>query len=224
MFSFANNLIETTIESSFRKLLIDWPMDFGVETAIMNGVSGDYHEFGVFKGRSFIRNSLNFLKNTNKANGKTMKFWAYDSFEGLPETHDVYAPGHFTKGSYSAPRELFMANVKKAGIDLDRVKVVQGFYDKTLTPELAKEAFSDRKVAMAYIDCDIYESAVPIFKYLSGGLQVGSVLVIDDWIRHHAHPRHGIQRAFNEWIEQNPRIKFMPVALTKRVAFIINEV
>lgn len=224
MFSKLNALIDRKIQHSVRKAQLDWPMDFGLETAVMNEVRGDYHEFGVFEGRSFIKNAKRFQKLLKPELAAQMKFWAYDSFEGLPETHDAYAPSHFHKGSFSAPEDLFMRNVTAAGISASSVRTVAGFYDKSLTPEKARDVFADRKITMAYIDCDIYESTVPIFKFITPGLQVGSVIVIDDWVRHHAHPRHGMQRAFNEWIEGNPSIRTLQIALSKRVAFVVYEV
>jgi hypothetical protein len=62
MISTAKQAIERKIQNIVRKSLMDWPMDFGVETAVLNNVSGDYHEFGVFEGRSFIKNTLAFRK------------------------------------------------------------------------------------------------------------------------------------------------------------------
>lgn len=217
-------ILEKFARKKIREALIDWPMDFGLETAVMNNVSGDYHEFGVFKGRSFIRNACSFRRLLKGEDAAAMKFWAYDSFEGLPETHDEYAPSHFSKGAFSAPRAEFLKNVEHAGIDKRQVEIVAGFYDQSLTPELAEKVFSKRKIAMTYIDCDIYESAVPIFDFITSGLQVGSVIVIDDWIRHHCHPAHGMQRAFNEWLARHPNIKMSQLALSKRVAFVVYAV
>lgn len=216
-------LIDKLVHGSIRRAILDWPIDFGVETAVLNDVVGDYHEFGVYQGRSFIRNALHF-KRLLGARADDMTFWAYDSFEGLPETHDPYAPAHFSKGAYAAPQDLFLKNVEQAGIPRAQVKTVPGFYDVSLTPEKAAEVFATRKLAMTYIDCDIYESTVPIFNFITPGLQVGSVIVIDDWVRHHTHPRHGMQRAFNEWLEANPTIKVNKIALTKRVAFVVYEI
>lgn len=196
-------------------------MDFGLETAVMNNVSGDYHEFGVFKGRSFIRNARSFFSLLKPEEAATMKFWAYDSFEGLPETHDEYAPSHFGKGAFSASQAEFMGNIERAGINRNQVEIIAGFYDQSLTPDVAARIFNKRKIAMTYIDCDIYESAVPIFNFITSGLQVGSVIVIDDWVRHHCHPAHGMQRAFNEWLERNPNIRMNQLALSKRIAFVV---
>ncbi len=218
------NLVERKIQNIVRRSLFDWPLDFGVETAVLNNVRGDYHEFGVFEGRSFIKSALAFRQQLPKEEYDAMQFWAYDSFEGLPETHDKYAPSHFKKGAYSASQNLFLSRVNAAGVDKNKVKAIPGFYDQSLTEELAKDVFKDRKVAMTYIDCDIYESTVPIFKFLTHGLQVGSVIVIDDWVRHHAHPDHGMQRAFNEWRQANPHIKMNQIALSKRVMFIVYDI
>lgn len=217
------NLIERKIQNVVRRSLLDWPLDFGVETAVLNNVRGDYHEFGVFEGRSFIKSALSFKQHLPKEEYDEMQFWAYDSFEGLPETMDKYAPSHFTKGAYSASEELFLSKVKAAGISRNKVNTVAGFYDQSLTEERAKKVFETRKIAMTYIDCDIYESTVPILKFLTHGLQVGSIIVIDDWIRHHAHPGHGMQRAFNEWKNNNPSIKMNQIVLSKRVMFIVYE-
>ena len=50
-----------------------------------SNVGGDYLEFGVWKGRSFARayNIWKHLLNKN-SNLKDMRFYAFDSFEGLP--------------------------------------------------------------------------------------------------------------------------------------------
>lgn len=224
MISSAKQVLEKKIQNIVRKSLMDWPMDFGVETAVLNNVSGDYHEFGVFEGRSFIKNALAFRRLLGAEEYNNMRFWAYDSFEGLPETTDQYAPAHFSKGAYAAPKELFIENVRKAGIDPSKVEIVRGFYDQSLTDDVAKKAFGDRKIRMTYIDCDIYESCAPIFDFITNGLQVGSIIVIDDWVRHHTHPNHGMQRAFHEWQQKSPQIKMNQIALSKRALFVVYSV
>jgi hypothetical protein len=217
------NFIENKAQNIVRRSILDWPLDFGVETAVLNNVTGDYHEFGVFEGRSFIRNAKHFKRLLKHDAFKDMKFWAYDSFEGLPDTNDPYAPDHFVKGAYSASEDLFLSNVRKTGISGDQIETVPGFYDQSLTDEQAKRIFSGRKIAMTYIDCDLYESCVPIFDFLTAGLQIGTVIVIDDWVRHHMHPNHGVQRALNEWLQENPSIKLAQLALSKRMAFVVYE-
>lgn len=219
-----HKLIDKVFYPSIRRAVIDWPLDFGTELAVMNNVPGDYLEFGVFEGRSFTRVAKRMKKDMTPERFKDMRFYAYDSFEGLPETLDKFAPSHFYKGSFKAPRDLFEANYKKAGLSMEQLEVVPGFYDQSLTPELAKQQFESRKIAMTYIDCDIYESTVPIFDFITPGLQVGSVIVIDDWVRHHAHPEHGMQRAYNEWLAKNPNIKMTQIALSKRICFVVYEV
>lgn len=224
MLQIIKNKIEQKLHNLIRRSIIDWPLDFGIETSVMNNVDGDYHEFGVFEGRSFIRCANAYKALLPQESYKKMSFWAYDSFEGLPETHDKYAPKHFKKGAYAAPEQLFVKNVTAAGVNKEQIKTVRGFYDKSLTQELADKTFSDRKIAATYIDCDIYESAMPIFDYITKGIQVGTVIIIDDWVRHHTHPNHGMQRAFHEWKEKHPNFKMNQIALSKRIMFVVYEV
>ena len=47
--------------------------------------------------------------------------------------------------------------------------MVKGFFDKTLNLE---EMQKIKKISFAFIDCDIYESAIPIFEYLNQKLSL----------------------------------------------------
>ena len=56
--------------------------------------------------------------------------------------------------------------------------MVKGFFDKTLNLE---EMQKIKKISFAFIDCDIYESAIPIFEYLNQRVSVGGFVMIDDF-------------------------------------------
>ena len=70
------------------------------EFAAHSNVSGDYLEFGVWKGRSFIRafHTWKYILLNNR-NLSGMNFYAFDSFEGLPEitSNEDNATGEFKK-------------------------------------------------------------------------------------------------------------------------------
>jgi len=59
---------------------------------------------------------------------------------------------------------------------------------------------------VAWIDCDLYDSTVPVLEYLAPRLTVGSVVVFDDWRCYRNHPDFGEQRACREWLQRNPRL------------------
>jgi hypothetical protein len=128
--------------------------------------------------------------------------FAFDSFQGLPQpgTLDSTYP-HFREGSLSATEEEFRANLRKHRVELLRVRVVPGWYDQVLVRRPAEREGLE-SVAFALVDCDLYESAVPVLEFLTPLLSDGAVLIFDDWYLFRANPRLGVQRAFHEWREK----------------------
>lgn len=185
-----------------------------------NQVEGDYLEFGVYKGASFsvafhaINRNRHAVKETVQASEELSqwlaiqpRFFAFDSFEGLPpgeaERHSDYAPG-----SYACSEADFLANIEADGVDRDRVVTVRGMYDQSLTPEV-KTKHSLRRAALVMIDCDLYESTVPVLNFITDLVGQGSIIIFHDWFRYKGNPNHGEQRACREWLQRNPHIELI---------------
>ncbi len=166
-----------------------------------NEVKGDYFEFGVYEGRTFIEAWDAARRYDNKA----VRFYAFDSFEGLPELSSVDAGGPFCKGQFKCDRHQFEKNLKSHGVDPRRVKVIEGRFETTLN-EADGEADGLESVAIAWIDCDLYKSTVPVLRYLSDRLVDGSIVIFDDWYCYKGRADQGEQRACLEWLEANPQI------------------
>lgn len=167
-------------------------------------IAGDYCEFGVWQGTTFRH-----AYRTMSPHFKTMRFAAFDSFKGLPRPQGIDAAGgytsHFYEGQFEASRELFLRNLKRDGVDLHKVVTVEGWFNETLAPDRASTHGVDR-IAVAWIDCDLYESTVPVLDYLTPRLSVGTALAFDDWHCYRNHPNFGQQRACREWLERNPGV------------------
>ena len=167
-------------------------------------IPGDYLEFGVYKGTTFIYayKSLSYLFGD-------MRFIAFDSFEGLPQPTGIDSllgyTSNFHEAEFKCDLETFSENLKLAGIDMNRVISVKGWFDKALIPQKAKE-YGVNKIAAAWIDCDLYESMVPVLKFITGHLSTGSVILFDDWRCYRNHPDFGAQRACREWLAENSGI------------------
>src|SRR5919199_3538083 len=161
------------------------------------GIDGDYAEFGVLEGRTF-REAANAAARFGL---DRVRFHAYDSFEGLPRVEGVDAGGPFRTGQFASPREVF--DQETAAIPEGRVTVTEGFYEQTL---LTAEK---HRIAVAWIDCDLYESTVPVLDFLTDQLQDGSVLIFDDWFCFHGRPDRGEQRACGEWLQAHPEIRLV---------------
>jgi hypothetical protein len=166
-----------------------------------NKIRGDYAEFGVFKGHTTIE----AWKAAYRHGLSEMIFRLFDSFEGLPEVGGHDTGGPFETGEFSNSRDDFESRLKRFGVNMDRVKITPGFFDKTLPNSEAASG-----IAVAWIDCDLYESTVPVLNWLTDKLVDGAVICFDDWYTFNARPDKGEQRACSEWLEANPGFSLMP--------------
>jgi hypothetical protein len=168
-------------------------------------VPGDYCEFGVYQGTTFIH-----AYRMMSPHFETMRFAAFDSFRGLPPPRGVDAlkgyTSHFYEGQFESSQRALARRLKRAGIDLAKVTIVEGWFDTTLAPERAA-GYPVDQIAVAWIDCDLYESTVPVLEYLTPRLAVGSVVVFDDWRCYRNRPDLGEQRACREWLSSHPKLQ-----------------
>ena len=185
-----------------------------------NQIEGDYLEFGVYQGDSFAaayraihkerERRSSFLNGSASHQGvpqTRLRCFAFDSFSGLPEgpgpRHADYAPG-----SYACPQDRFTRNIIKLGVDLKDVVIVPGFYDKTLNDQ-TKEQHQLRRAAIVMVDCDLYESTVPVLEFVTDLVDQGTILIFHDWFRFSGSPNCGEQRACREWLGRNPHLELV---------------
>lgn len=176
--------------------------DFIVSTQ----VEGDYLEFGCHRVRTF-RMALTEAKHQMIQN---MRFLAFDSFKGLPQNEGAHGVGQWEAGELTTSESDFWKIIKEHGLYTDQVKTFSGFYDESLTLDLKKQLSTDNtKAAIICVDCDLYESAIPVFHFIEEFLQDGTVIYIDDWFAgHKGNPNKGLPQAFHEF-EQRSQYKFV---------------
>jgi len=202
--------------------------------AAWNQVPGDYLEFGVFEGESFseayrairanresVRQHIGGTEIQRWYDDKP-RFFAFDSFSGLPggdaERHLDYG-----EAAYSCSEKQFLANVRNGGVATEDVVTVAGYYDKTLSAG-RKAELSLSQAAIVLIDCDLYESTVPVLDFITDLVGQGTIIIFDDWYRYKGSRDHGEQRACNEWLERNPHIRLTQYWQQgpQSVAFLVN--
>lgn len=189
--------------------------------AAWNQIGGDYLEFGVWEGRSFAAAYHEILAQRSRHLRKgysspeydewaaeKSRVIAFDSFEGIPDGDGMDRMVDYQAGSYGCSEPDFLANLEQAGVNLNDVVTVKGFYDKTCTDE-TKEKYSIRRASIVMIDCDLYESTVPVMNFLTDIVQQGTVIIFDDWFRFKGDPNAGEQRACQEWLRRNPNIELI---------------
>ncbi|MEM8864350.1 MAG: TylF/MycF/NovP-related O-methyltransferase [Planctomycetota bacterium] len=165
---------------------------------------GDYLEFGVFQGGAFIHS---FKRAAERI--PTMRFFAFDSFEGLPELKGRDEQGEFHEGQFACSEPDFRRRLAAADVDERRVVTVPGWFDKSLTDEV-KTNHQLHVASIAFIDCDLYESCVPVMEFLTSLVRQGSILIFDDWHNFRGDASRGVQLATQEWLDANPSFSLTP--------------
>lgn len=171
--------------------------DFGktFDAVKANGVTGDFLEFGVFQGRSFV----DFYEMAGEFGMGSMRFFAFDSFTGMPQTE-----GNKIQGSTSASVEVFTKEIRRVGIDMRRVKIVEGEYANSLNDDVL-ERHGLTNAAIVHMDCDQYKSVKDALRFIGPIVHPGSVVIFGDWHYYETvypveHPEDiGEQKAFWEW-------------------------
>lgn len=138
---------------------------------------------------------------------------AFDSFEGLPAIGEIDRQDIWSKGKLKTSEEEFLRTCLRHGVPREKLITVKGFYDQSLNEETEKR-FSPDKAAVIYVDCDLYESTVPVLRFIKPFLQEGTILVFDDWNCFNADPQRGERRAFSEFLTSNPQLRFETFAQT----------
>jgi len=162
-----------------------------------------YFEFGTHSGRTFscAVNSANYLGMRN------MEFYAFDSFEGLPDTNEV-EDGFFKAGTFSMSRAEFVSIVRrKTGVRLSDRNIIKGFYCDSLTSE---RQTSMPKAGVVHIDVDLYSSTVDVLCFIKPLLVSGTLLLFDDWYCFPGGALQGERKALTEFLEENNGYEIEP--------------
>ena len=145
----------------------------------------------------------------------------FDSFEGLPPMRPDDQMPIWKPGGLATNEQEFRRRVLGHGIPPERLRTIKGWFEQSLTPELARQLLPAR-AAVLYVDCDLYASTVPVLRFARPFLQRGTVLAFDDWFCFHGDPDRGQRRAFREFRQRHPEIRFEDFLETSEVkAFVV---
>lgn len=166
-----------------------------------NHIEGDYLEFGCFGGMTF-----GLAHKYKHIFGLSMKLYAFDSFQGLPKPEGIDVHAQWEGGAMAMGMAQFTKKLEEIGIEKKEYFIVPGFYQESLRRN-SPGKIGLKKAALVYIDCDLYESTVPVLNYVLPILQTGTILVFDDFYCFNGDPNRGGQLALKEFLQRNPQIK-----------------
>lgn len=202
--SFRGSAAFAELQQLLRYLPQEEVLNTAMNFAMWSELEGDYLEFGVYAGGR-LSSAFHLARRNNLTD---MRFCAFDSFQGLPPITGLDADGfqQFSQGDYSCDRERFEESIRRNRVDRSKVEVVDGWYHETLNDQ-TKERLGIKAAAIVWIDCDLYESTVPVLDFITDYVQDGTVVIFDDWFCFRGDPERGEQRAFREWLARTPSLR-----------------
>ena len=189
---------------------------------IENDLAGSYFEFGTHRARTFTmvmsldafyaanHGSTGCTLTAKSGGGFMNKYYAFDSFEGWPSETNVAEHPQYSPGGAKTSSEEFLNLLISYGQSTERVELIRGFYEKSLTKSLATRFVNENvKASLITVDCNLYESYKSVFAWVDQFMQPGTVLYLDDFHTFRGQPDQGPKLAFKEYKEFS-KWKFEP--------------
>jgi len=152
-----------------------------------------YYEFGLFKGYN-----LWAAEQYAHTMAPQCRFYGFDSFRGIPANNS----GQWAEGEFACSREQVEKNLRDHGALMDRITLVEGWFAADML-----DAVDMPPADVVVVDSDLYESAVPVLKFVGPLMRHGTVVIFDDWKAYDNDPNNGEQLAWAEFLADNPHIK-----------------
>lgn len=201
---FANRIVEGVDLHSDNRLRERGMLAQAFEFKKINNVPGDYFEFGLWRGRTFLYAWQ--LKHRYRCDD--MRLWGFDSFAGLPQIDDQ-RNNIWGAGDFACSEDELRRILRKAGVGEEEYELVAGYYERSLNADLDRR-IAGRVAAIVYVDCDLYLSTKQVLEFLRRYLVDGTIVCFDDFYNYKGSPEQGEQKALCEFLARYNGIKFMP--------------
>jgi O-methyltransferase len=178
--------------------------------------SGDYVEFGVYRGDGVVNSLIaqqefhRWLENQKKSSEKWRRevalnsihnklptFHCLDTFDSMPENNEGEI--QFAKNTFTTNLKLVTEKINKVNRLKLNVKYYKGFFVNQL--EEFNKSFKNRKIAIANIDCDLYESTKDALNMIEDKIDIGTILLFDDYNAFNADNKKGQRLAFKDFCD-----------------------
>ena len=161
-------------------------------------IEGDYFEFGVFTGSSFCH-AIQCARVNQKYDNtlEKIQFYGFDSFEGFGDLSEDEKHVFFKKENFISDYNKVLKRVRKV-LPEKRFKIIKGFFKDTLVNK------SNNKLArIIFIDCDTYSSTLLALNYVKPSLQLGTIIILDDYFAYRGSKNKGTHGAFKKFVTKN---------------------
>lgn len=107
----------------------------------------------------------------------------------------------FAKGTFYANRDIVENKLNPYLLKKIKAYLYEGLFSET--EKLLRENLLKRKVAVVNIDCDIESSTSDALRIVEDYLQIGSIIMLDDYNAFCANNNLGQRRAFSKFREKS---------------------
>ena len=172
----------------------------------LDKIQGDYLEFGVFTGSSFVC-AMKSHRSCQKIGNVKTDFYGFDSFKGFGKVADHDRHNFYTDDIFKVNGDKVIKNIYRNGRGL-MVKIVKGFFEDTIADKDCRKDFNINKIRCVLIDCDLKGPTWLALNFLKNGLQQGTIIVLDDFFSFGGDTTRGVAGAFFEFCQNNPQLHF----------------
>ena len=199
------NFKNITVEHNLDKILTLNKIFYFVE---YEEIQGDYFEFGLFQGTSFI-GAMNAYNKYKKNNLNSRSFYGYDSFQGIGDLDKDDIHPTYKKGLFKTNKEKIIGRISKIAIkNKITFNITDGYVEKTIKNLKAKEHQKSKKCAICMLDLDLKIPTKIALDYIKESLDIGSIIVFDEYHSYRGKYNKGEKGAFNEFKKENPNLVF----------------
>tara|TARA_A100001011_G_C14256113_1_gene820171 strand:- start:680 stop:1426 length:747 start_codon:yes stop_codon:yes gene_type:complete len=182
-----------------------------------NHLNGDYVEFGVYKGESFIDSIKTFLefKTWLKKEIKSNENWrakvssqsklhnkiyfhALDTFEGMPKNNEDNFI--FGEGNFKASEKILKDKINQIKNSEYEAFIYKGNFEHTALD--LKKKLENRVISIVNFDCDLKESTSVALNTIKDKIQIGSILLFDDYNGFNANQELGQRKSFKDFKDE----------------------
>ena len=163
---------------------------------------GTYYEFGTGWGGTLAAFMLaaERIATERKRDPQDFRVYAFDSFEGLPQTdHPADRHSGWAKGAFANSIEVIQGKMDTHPFAKQvPTTYTKGYFEKSLTDGLIDEIKMFPPTVIT-IDVDFYTSTLTVLSWLDRFIASGTLIYFDDMWAYHGHPDYGQIRAIREF-------------------------
>jgi hypothetical protein len=161
----------------------------------LEGIPGDYLEFGVFTGSSLFA-AMEFSRDSIVPRPEPVRYFGFDSFSGFGTLNENEKSHPFFQDSFfKTDMKSVQTRLRKSLKDKSRLKLIEGFFENTLKDKNPAD-YGIKLASVILIDCDTFSAATLVFDFIKPTLQEGTIIIIDDFFGYKGASTAGTYGAF----------------------------